>query len=528
MRTRVDTTLRVIATALLIGLVMVAMAVQADTVLADAKPLGTLEGRIEAAATGERLPGASIAVLGTSRGVISDYKGEFVLRDLPAGTYSVRVSLIGYAPKVANDIVVNPRRPAQLIVKLESTLIELGDSVVVRSGFFSRSSNADVSIQSQSSEEIRRLPGSFEDVVRATANLPGVATVQAGRNDLIVRGGAPSENLYLVDGIEVSNINHFGTQGASGGPLSYIDLDFVDGITFYTGGFGARFGDRLSSALDIRLRDGRRDRLGMKVTAAATRFGLNVEGPIDEEGTFLFSARRSYLDLIFRAAGLEFVPEYWDFLFKTSYQVSPHDRVTVLGIGALDNVRLFNDNADDRFENSQRLINNQDRFVGGATWRHLFSRGSVTTSAAYTSVDYAYVQNDSLLNPFFESSSGEREAITQVSALFNVSDRLKFAAGGEAKFLRTDGAILLDSFVTSFGRPLNVDNSFDVQGVKSGGYAQLAALLGPLSVTGGMRADRFDVLDQGFVLSPRLSSSLTVDPRVTLTAMATPIRITDP
>ena len=182
--------------------------------------------------------------------------------------------------------------------------------------FFRRTPEQAVSVQRLSFEEIRRSPGGFEDVVRAVAVFPGVAQVSAGRNDLIVRGGAPSENIYVVDNLEIPNINHFGTQGSGGGPLSYINLDFVRETSFSTGGFGARYGDRLSSVLTIDLREGRTDRLGGKATISATQFGLNLEGPIGENGTFLVSARRSYLDLIFRASGFSFVPEYWDFFAR--------------------------------------------------------------------------------------------------------------------------------------------------------------------------------------------------------------------
>lgn len=104
-----------------------------------------------------------------------------------------------------------------------------------------------------------------------------------------------------------------------GGPLSFINLDFVRDVTFATGGFGARYGDKLSSVMDISLHEGRRDRFGGKLNISATQFGANAEGPLGTHGNYLFSARRSYLDLIFKAAGFGFVPEYWDFIGKANY-----------------------------------------------------------------------------------------------------------------------------------------------------------------------------------------------------------------
>jgi hypothetical protein len=407
-------------------------------------------------------------------------------------------------------------RPAEVSIELEPTVIELDESIIVKPGFFVKSPNALSSSQSQSSEEIRRLPGSLEDVVRATANLPGVAQAQAGRNDLIVRGGAPSENLFLIDDIEVSNINHFGTQGASGGPLSYIELDFVDRIRFYTGGYGVRYGDRLSSALSIRLREGRTDRIGGKATLSATKFGLNAEGPIGEGGSFLFSARRSYLDFIFKAAGFEFVPEYWDFLLKTTYRPDARNRISFLGISALDNVRLFNDTAEDRYENSRRLSNNQERFVTGASWQHVFPSGSFTASAGNTYVSYEYQQNDSLLNPFFISNSAENETYAKFETLVTASKSTRLSAGVTGRVVRTDGRILLDSFTTSYGEPLNIDNVYDLTGTKTAGYAQFAGSVGSFSATAGVRADYFDLIADQWAFSPRLATSLMLSPRLSL------------
>ena len=218
-------------------------------------------------------------------------------------------------------------KPAELLVRLDQTEIDI-EGMEVRAAYFQKNPDSPVSVQRLSYEEIRRSPGAFEDVVRAVSVIPGVAQAQPGRNDLVVRGGAPSENLFTVDNIEIPNINHFGTQGASGGPLSFINLDFVREATFSTGGFGVRYGDRMSSVLNIELREGRTDRLGGKATISATQFGLNVEGPIASGGQFVFSARRSYLDFIFKAAGFSFVPEYWDFLGRGSFRIDARNEIS--------------------------------------------------------------------------------------------------------------------------------------------------------------------------------------------------------
>ncbi len=482
----------------------------------DAGRVGIITGRVEDVTTREPLPGTSVLVIGTERGAVADERGRFRITDVPSGTYSVRASLIGYEAQVSTDILVSPNRPAEVSFELTPTTVELESNVVVRSGFFTKPPDATTSVQSQSSEEIRRLPGGFEDVVRATANLPGVAQVDGGRNDLIVRGGAPTENLYLIDGFRVSNINHFGTQGSSGGPLSYINLDFVENIRFYTGGFGVRYGDRLSSALSINLRDGRTDRFGGKATVSATQFGLNLEGPLGTNGSMLFSARRSYLDFIFKAAGFEFVPEYWDFMAKTTHQISPRDRLSILGIGALDNVRLFINDAEDRYENSRRLNTNMEQAVVGVSWRHLFSRGSVTSSLSQTFVDYDYRQNDSLLNPIFESASQERDLTADIDALVSVQSGLRLSAGLSGQRAESDGNIYLEPFTNTYGETFERDNDFDVDAFKGASYVQLVRDFGAISLTSGLRADYFDAIDNKWAVAPRFAVSADAAGRVTL------------
>ncbi|MDZ7724455.1 MAG: carboxypeptidase regulatory-like domain-containing protein [candidate division KSB1 bacterium] len=274
-------------------------------------------GTVTDVTTNQPMPAANIIILGTNYGAAAATDGSYRIEDVPPGIYSLRADVIGYTAVTKTDVVVTPVRPVTVNFELRQTVLEFGD-ITVRPDFFSESNDKPVSTQIQTSEEIRRLPGNFEDVVRAVSILPGVAQAQAGRNDLIVRGGAPSENLYVVDGIAVNNINHFGTQGASGGPQSFINLDYVQQTEFATGGFGVRYGDKLSSVLSIDLKEGREDRIGGELTLSATQFGLDLEGPLSRNGNFIFSARRSYLDFIFKANGFGFVPEYWDFLAKES------------------------------------------------------------------------------------------------------------------------------------------------------------------------------------------------------------------
>ena len=269
-------------------------------------------------------------------------------------------------------------RPVELVLELRQSSITI-EGVDVRAGYFQRTPDAPVSLQQLTYEEIRRSPGGFEDVLRAIAVLPGVAQAQAGRNDLVVRGGAPSENLFVVDNIEIPNINHYGTQGASGGSQS-VTLTSTLCVKPHSPREDSACGTETVSQACSPWISGMvaTDRFGGKATLSASQFGLNLEGPFAENGSIVFSARRSYLDFIFKAAGFGFVPEYWDFLGRAHYAVDPQNELTFLAIGAIDDVRFFNDDADKRFSNSRVLGTAQRQYASGVTLRHLFSKGFAT------------------------------------------------------------------------------------------------------------------------------------------------------
>ncbi|MFA6468116.1 MAG: TonB-dependent receptor [Bacteroidota bacterium] len=479
---------------------------------------GSIVGHVKNSVTKEPLIGATVILQGTLIGAATDIDGNFFISNVPIGTYVVRASALGHQPTAKTDIVVSVGKPADVHFELNESTFEL-EEVTVTTEYFQKSPDAPISIQTLSVEEIRRLPGGLEDVVRAISILPGVAQVQNGRNDLIVRGGAPSENLFVIDNIEISNINHFGTQGASGGPLSYVNLDFVNETSFRTGGFGAKYGDKLSSVLTIDLREGRQDRVGGKATISASQFGLNLEGPTDQNGEFLFSARRSYLDFIFKAAGFGFVPEYWDFLGKVNYRLSPKDQLNAISIVALDNVKLFNETEEKRYKNSRILSSDQTQFLGGLSWRHLLDKGFTNITMSTTYVGYSFFQNDSLLNPIFKSVSDETETSLRGDAVLQLGKESDLSFGLLVKYIDFNSSIILPvPFWTNFGQQLTIDAALDTTAIKSAAYIQYSrSLTNALRLTVGGRIDYFNLIKNNIAISPRFSLSYAATPVMTLT-----------
>ncbi len=482
---------------------------------------GALKGKVVDQATKEPLPAATIQIVGTAIGTSSTGNGEFILTGIPVGTYQVRVSLVGYEPVVVSDMIIAVARPADMVVSMHQSSIDI-EGVEVSAGYFQRSPDAPVSVQRLSYEEIRRSPGGFEDVVRAIAVLPGVAQAQPGRNDLVVRGGAPSENLFIVDNVEIPNINHFGTQGAGGGPLSYINLDFVRETAFSTGGFGVRYGDRLSSVLDIDLRDGRTDRLGGKATVSASQFGLNVEGPLSSDGSFVFSARRSYLDFIFKSAGFSFVPEYWDFLGRASYTIDRNNHLTVLAVGAIDDVSFFDRNAEDRYSNSRILGTAQRQYASGISLRHLFPHGFATFTIGRSYVLYNGLQRDSLLVPVFSNRSKEGETSLRGDCTLKLSEVSEMSFGAQVKSILFTANLALPGYVTSFGDTLRFQvQDYITRSTKGSAYLQYTQkFLDRFSLVLGGRADYFDRINAKFALAPRASLTWDLTSRTSLSVSA--------
>ncbi len=469
---------------------------------------GSIYGKVTDAVSNEPLIGVNVILEGTVYGAATDLNGRYEINGVPANTYRIKASIIGYSSKIKTDIVVRSSKPVEVDFNLAEEVIKLRD-VTVTSEYFSKAPTEINSVRSLSYEEIRRSPGGFEDVIRALSILPGVAQADPGRNDLVVRGGAPSENLYIVDGIEIPNINHFGTQGAAGGPLSYINLDFVKETTFSTGGFSAEYGDKLSSVLKINLRKGREDRLGGKATISASMFGLNLEGPISKNSNFIFSARRSYLDFIFKAAGFGFVPEYYDVISKADFKLDNSNSISFLFLGAFDNVKYFNQTADQRFDNSRILGSDQKQYATGISYQHLIQNGFFNIVLSRTFVDYNTLQRDSLLNPIFKNISREQENSLKADLVYKFSSSTEISAGLAGKLAKFEADVLIPDFVTSFGDtlPINSLNTNDYYS-KASAYINLNnVFFNRLKTNLGLRLDYFNPLEKKFYFGPRISAS---------------------
>lgn len=486
---------------------------------------GIIRGEVTDADNKSGLFGVSVSVLDEENGASTDENGKFEITGLKPGMYRLEFSYIGYQTVIETDLMVMSGRPLIIDVSLSEQLIE-SEGITVTAGYFNETLNATTSTVGLSREEIRRFPGGFEDVVRTVTTLPGV-TVQndGGRNDLLVRGGGPSENLYIINNIEVPNINHFGTQGNSSGSLSFINLDFIDNVEFSTGGFNARYGDKMSSVMSLETTRGRSDRIGGKALIAATQFGINLEGPVNSMGDFIFSARKSYLDLIFKANGLPFIPTYTDYNLLLDFDLSPKDKIFILGLAAVDRIDRNLDDAEGRVVNAGIMDNTQDQFISGINYRHLMSAGYLDATFSYHRNQYRFAQSDSAGVPYFRSDAGEEELGMKVSGFYGLSKTLRLRLGLSAKSVRNDNQTNFAEFIydksgnripiaiTGLPQKLSSDAVFNK-------YAAFIEAdwnaLQKLEINAGVRADYYDPLRREFYLAPRLGVQYQLTPSIKL------------
>ncbi len=304
--------------------------------------------------TNEPLEFATIRIQGTGNGATTDLEGNFEIEFNP-GFYRLEVSYVGYETTLSPEVHIQGNQIAFLDIAVpeSSTLIE---EVVVRPTMNLRKIESPVSYQTISVRDIEKGAGVNRDVSKALQSLPGVGATDPNRNDLIVRGGGPSENVFYLDGIEIPIINHFATQGSSGGVVGIINPDFVREVNFYTGAFPTNRPNALSSVMDIRQKDGSRDRIHTQLGIGASDAAFTMDGPIGDKSTFIVSARQSYLQLLFKFIGLPFLPTYNDFQVKYKYQINSKNELSIIGLGAIDNMTLNTDLQEEGTEAQRYLL----------------------------------------------------------------------------------------------------------------------------------------------------------------------------
>lgn len=310
----------------------------------------------------------------------SDSAGNFQLTVNSPGMYNLDVLMSGFNKSTLYDLNIRPDRTTILNIQLEENTKKLNE-VKVEAAAFEKKEESPLSLRTIGVAEIKRSPGGNRDISKVIQSLPGVASIPSFRNDLIVRGGSANENRFFIDGIEVPNINHFATQGASGGPVGMLNVDFIQDVNFFSGAFPANRGNAMSSVLDFKYKDGREDKPAYALSLGASDLSATFDGPLSSKSTLIASYRRSYLQFLFSALGLPFLPIYNDFQFKYKYKPDHKNEFTFIGLGAYDVVSLnkkANETEKQKYILGYIPENNQWNYTVGGTYKHYFKNSYLT------------------------------------------------------------------------------------------------------------------------------------------------------
>ena len=488
-----------------------------------AQNTGVVEGYVYDAKTEEPLPSASVYLADTNLGTVADLDGYYRLENVPATTLNVTASFVGYRELTKYQIVVKSGAPNRVNFYLEEKSSQLKD-VTVTANPFEREKETPLSIQKLSREEVANYPGGNNDIAKVVQSLPGVSGSVGGfRNDVIIRGGAPNENVYYLDGVEIPNINHFATQGSAGGPVGLLNVSFFEGVTLTTSSFPAQYDNALSGVLQFDQREGNRREFNTNFRLSASEAAITTEGPLfkkeDEEESntsFIASVRRSYLQFLFDVIDLPFLPDYWDYQYKVSHQINKFDELIFTGVGSIDDFAI---NVPDEFSPEQRATLEQVPVIkqwtttSGLTWKRRFTdfSGFMTTTLSTNVLNNnfkRYRDNENLDGLYFNNESQEWE--TKLRYRYNkFIDDWKLSGGfsGQRVQYTNDTRDLVNGF--SFNTNLDF--------YRYGLYGQVSKPFynKRLTLSGGFRMDGNTFTDAGndiwSTFSPRFSARYKLD-----------------
>ncbi|NSW45061.1 MAG: TonB-dependent receptor [Bacteroidales bacterium] len=478
---------------------------------------GRIEGRI-VQKNNEPIPFANVVIIGTSIGASSDFDGKFIITALEPGFYKLQISSVGHKTLITQDIQVITNKTTYMDFTLEEQSYNL-NQIEVTAERFVKKEESPVSMRSIGISEIENSAGANRDIARIIQNYPGVAAFPvANRNDIIVRGGATNESRYFVDDVEIPYINHFATQGASGGTNGIINADLIRDVNFYAGAFPANKYNALSGVFDFKTVDGNPDKTRYRATIGASEISLTADGPLTDKATYILSLRRSYLQFLFKALGLPFLPTFNDYQTKVRYRINNKNEITFLSIGALDQMKL-----DTKIKNpteEQRYILNflpvfeQWNYAIGTVYKHYEENGYSTLVISRNMLNnsqYKYFNNTKTeANKLIDYKSQEQENKFRFEKYF-IQNGLKINAGIQGEYATYDVNNYQKIFYSGQIDTLVFNSSLSL--FKYGIYGQLSKnfLSERLSLSIGVRTDAtpyssstHNPLKQ---LSPRVSAS---------------------
>lgn len=496
---------------------------------------GSIRGRLIDEINNEPIPFANIVVRGTTKGTTTDIDGKYFIDRLNPGFIQLDISVVGYRRTVSPEVQIISNRVQNLDIKLEQSVEQIKE-VVIEASPFNRPIESPLSMQTIGVAEIERAAGANRDISKVIQSFPGVASTPAFRNDIIIRGGAPNENRFFLDDIEVPNINHFQTQGASGGPVGIINVNLIREVDFQSGAFPASRGNMLSSLLQFKMLDGNSERIKGKAVIGASDLGLTLDGPLGKKTTYILSLRQSYLQFLFSALGLPFLPTYYDYQFKVKHRIDQKNEISLVSIGALDLFKLntsANETAQQRYILRNIPVNEQWNYAIGATYKHFGENSYQTWVLSRNMLNNASVKyEDNIESPNRKILDFQSQEIENKFRFENTTraGAWKFTVGVGAEYAKFNNSTFNRLYIpaTSFGtaRTDTIDFSSSLEVNKYSAFGQLSRrfLDSRLRLSLGLRIDGndYDVAMQNPFnqFSPRASAAYDLSLKWTVNVAA--------
>lgn len=455
-----------------------------------------LKGKVIDAVSNEPLPFVNVIVTGTTIGTVTDANGNFQFTGLTPGFVRLQASFVGFKSAMSSQIEVNNAKAAFTEIKMESQNTQI-EEVTVTTSPFRKTEESPVSLKTIGIAEIEKSPGANRDISKVIQSFAGVLSSPSFRNDIIIRGGGPSESRFYLDGVEVPNINHFATQGSSGGPVGILNADFLREVNYYSGAFPSNRGNALSGIFEFSQVDGNADKLKFRGSLGASEVSATLDGPLSEKTSFIVSVRRSYLKFLFGVLKLPFLPTFNDMQFKVRTRIDAKNELTFIGLGAIDlfdlNTNIENPDDQQKYILDQVAVNNQWSYTLGAVYKHFREHSYQTLVVSRSQLNNSlvkYLNND--------ESSPDNKILDYVST--EIENKIRFEdnirMGGYKLNLGTNVDFSNYTNTTAQRRfyedqILNVNYSSNLNLIKYGLFGQISRdFLGDrLALSAGFRMD---------------------------------------
>ncbi len=325
------------------------------------------------------LPGATVEIKALSLSTVTDENGVYIIRDIPLGEYSIEASMPGFRTQVKTRVLILPNRTFELDFELEETSLE-SHEVTVYPEYFIKNKDENVSSSRLTYYEVRGDPEGY-NLPRTLSSLHSVGTAEDYSASIIVRGGSPDENLTLIDHIEVDSPVHFPNLGGGGGGMTIINTELIKDVTFSSGGFPARYGGKLSSFMDISLREGKKDKIGSSFDFSMAGVSFIIEGPLRGKTSFIVNYRKSFFEILDKFSDIgDVVPNYDDYYARLDLNINPENKAWIFWIGGKDYMEV----PETMIFASDKLVWKGNQNIIGLNWRSLIGeKGFLITTLAF-------------------------------------------------------------------------------------------------------------------------------------------------